>query len=66
MTLGELIRQLAALRASGEATDNSPVILEGNDEDDNLVQACIDGCHVEIRCDDEPGVFLDLSELSIG
>lgn len=66
MTLGSLIQHLEALRAQG-ATDESPVLLEGHDEDDHLVQAYIDGVMTESRCEEgAQGVYLNLSELSIG
>jgi hypothetical protein len=68
MTLGELMRQLEMAKLIG-ATDESPVVLEGHDEDDNFVQACIDGVFSEPRCEDEEepqGVYLNLSELIIG
>jgi hypothetical protein len=68
MQLDELIRQLSAIREQLGRGD-SPVILEGNDDDDHLVQACVDGTFTESRCEDEDepqGVFLRLSELTIG
>jgi hypothetical protein len=67
MRLGELIRQLEATKEAG-ATDESPIIFEGHDEDDNFIQAFIESVTTERRCedDDEPqGVYLNLVELSI-
>jgi len=69
MTLRELILRLETLQAEGVARPNSPVIAEGHDENDDLVQACVDGVMVEARCEDEgepPGVYLSLSEISTG
>ena len=68
MTIDELIRQLEQVREQLGRGD-SPVILEGSDEDDNLVQASVDRVFTEARCegeDETQGVFLHLSELSIG
>lgn len=71
MTLSQLRRRLDDLledaRQNG-VTEESPVIIEGHNEDDLFVQAGIENVETERRCEDEgapSGVYLNLTELSI-
>ncbi len=71
MRLGQLIRLLTDRLEEGRdtgVTEESPVIVEGHNEDDLFVQGSIETVKTERRCeaDGEPsGVYLDLHELSI-
>lgn len=71
MTIGTLIRLLTDRLEEGRSngvTEESPVIIEGHNEDDLFVQAGIETVEAERRCesDDEPtAVYLNLKEVSI-
>lgn len=69
ITLGELQRQLMAIRQQDGVTDDSPIIVEGYDEDDNFfVQACLESAKTERRCEEEgepQGVYLNLCEAEV-
>jgi len=65
MNLETLIQRLLDLRKSETVTDDSPVIVEGNMNDD-LLQLAIEEVFVERRCedDDEPSaVYIRFSDV---
>lgn len=68
MTLKELEATLARLRSEG-ARDDSPIILEGEDDElGRFVQASLGSARVETRCEDEgeaPGIVLDLVDVEV-
>ncbi len=64
MTLKELVDILQSTLANGASAD-SPVIIEGVDEEGDLIQRDVDFMTTERRCedDDEPqGVYLNMAE----
>lgn len=67
ITLGELFRQLVLARNAG-ASDDSPVIIEGYDSEDNFIQACLENVTTERRCEEDgapQGVYLNLCEIEV-
>ncbi len=66
MTLSELEACLKQARDEG-ATDESPVIVEGHDDEDNLIQAGIDTVTTEHRCEDgAQGLYLNITGVTFG
>jgi hypothetical protein len=67
MTLGELMKALKKLVSDGARLD-SPVIVEGHDEEDRFIQASVSDVKTESRCEDDgeaAGIYLGLEEITI-
>lgn len=67
MNLRQLIEKLERLRTGGSAGNESPVIIEGYDDDGGLIQRSVESVTTEARCegDDEiQAVYINLADES--
>lgn len=65
MKLGELILSLERLRDGGLVSNESPVIVEGWNEEGDFVQGSIESTSTEARCEDddeEQAVYINLKD----